>query len=280
MINIIADSLCGIPASDREKLGIPFISQFVIIDGQSYRDTIEIDTPTLLKKMKTSAELPKTAAPLPEDYIPLYRKLAGPGDTAVVIAPSRTMSGTYRAAWVAKQEFPNADIRIIDTQTISGSLGSIVLQALFWVKAGWDADKLCAAVADMATRQRIFFLVDTLEYMRKGGRIGGAAALIGTLMQIKPILTLRDGQVEVYEKIRSKRAALDRMKELVELGCPRKPGAWLSVSHCSSPESANELAQHFKTRFGFKYIPIYEIPPAIVVNGGPNILGVGFFTEN
>jgi fatty acid-binding protein DegV len=94
MINIIADSLCGIPASLRPKLGIPFISQFIIIDGKPYRDTSEIDTATFLLKLKSSKELPKTGAPLPEDYIPLFRKLAGKGDTAIVITPSKDMSGT------------------------------------------------------------------------------------------------------------------------------------------------------------------------------------------
>ena len=279
MINIIADSLCGIPASERTKLGIPFISQFIIIDGQSYRDTTEIDLPTLLKKMKASPEVPKTGAPLTEDYIPLFRQLAGPGNTAIVIAPSRAISGTYRAAWVAKQEFPDADIRVIDTGTIAGSLGSLVLQALFWVRQGWTADQVTNGVTNMAARERTFFLVDTLEYMRKGGRIGGAAALVGTIMGIKPILTLRDGKVEVYEKIRSKNAALERVKELVELGCPRKPEAWLAVSHCSAAGTANELANDFKTKFGFKYIPIYEVPPAIVVNTGPNVLGINFFAD-
>ncbi len=279
MINIIADSLCGIPGSERPKLGIPFISQFIIIDGKSYRDTTEIDTPTFLKKLKTAKELPKTAAPLAEDYIPLFRKLAQKGDTAIVITPSKEISGTYRAAWVAKQEFPDLDIRLVDTRTIAGSLGSIVLQSLYWVKAGWDADQIVNGVISMAHRERIFFLVDTLEYMQKGGRIGGAAALIGTILRIKPILTLHDGQVEVYEKIRTKSAAINRLKELVETGCPKKPEAWLSVSHCSALETATELANSFKKTLGFKYVPIYEIPPAIVVNSGPNVLGVGFFAD-
>jgi DegV family protein with EDD domain len=279
MINIIADSLCGIPASLRPKLGIPFISQFIIIDGKPYRDTSEIDTATFLLKLKSSKELPKTGAPLPEDYIPLFRKLAGKGDTAIVITPSKDMSGTYNAAWVAKQEFPAADIRLVDTRTIAGGLGSIVLQSLFWVRAGWDADRIMKGISSMAERERLFFLVDTLEYMQKGGRIGGAAALIGTFLQIKPILTLHDGQVEVYEKIRTKNAALDRIKELVKLSCPRTPDAWLSVSHCSALETATELANSFKQDYGFKYIPVYEVPPAIVVNSGPNILGVSFFVE-
>jgi len=279
MINIIADTLCGIPRDEQSKLGIPFVSQIIIVMGKSYREGIEIDTPTFIKKLKTSAELPKTAAPPPEDYIPLFRKLAKKGDTAIVIAPSKDMSGTFRAATVAKHEFPDADIRVVDTRTIAGGLGSIVLQALYWVKADWDADRIIAGINSMAQRGRVFFLVDTLEYLQKGGRIGNASALIGTVLQIKPILTLHDGQIETYEKIRTKNAGLARLKELVERSCPHRPEAWLSVSHCSALKAATELAADFKLSMGFKYVPIYEVPPAIVVHGGPNLLAVSFFTE-
>ncbi len=279
MINIIADTLCGIPPDEQAKLGIPFVSQIILVMGKSYREGVEIDTDIFLKKLKNSAEPPKTAAPPPEDYIPLFRKLAKKGDTAIVIAPSKDMSGTFRSATIAKHEFPDADIRIVDTRTIAGGLGSIVLQALYWVKAGWDADRILAGINSMVMRERVFFLVDTLEYMQKGGRIGNTAALIGTVIQIKPILTIHDGQLENYEKIRTKTAGIARLKELVELSCPHRPDAWLSVSHCSAYKAATELAAEFKKSMGFKYIPIYEAPPAIVVHTGPNLLSVSFFTE-
>ena len=279
MIHIIADTTCGFPKSIRDKLGIPFVGQVILIMGVTYRDDTEIDTDTFIKKLKISAELPKTAAPPPEEYIPLYRKFAKPGDTAIVITPSKDMSGTYRSAWVAKQEFPDADIRVVDSRTIAGGLGSIILQSLYWVKAGWDADQVVTGILSMAARERSFFLVDTLEYLQKGGRIGGASALFGTVLQIKPILTIRDGKVETYEKVRTKSAALARIKELVDNGCPQKPEAWLSISHCSSMETANDLATEFKSKLGFQFVPIYEVPPAIVVHGGPNLVEVSYFVE-
>ncbi len=279
MINIISDTLCGIPQNEQAKLGIPFVSQMIIIMGKTYREGIDIDSPTFIKKLKTSAELPKTAAPPPEDYIPLFRKLAQKGDTAIVIAPSKDMSGTFHSATVAKHEFPDADIRIVDTRTIAGGLGSIVLQSLYWVKAGWDADRIVAGIKSMAERERVFFLVDTLEFLQKGGRIGNASALVETVMQIKPILTLHDGKIETYEKIRTKTAGLARLKELAERSCPHKPDAWLSVSHCAAYKTAMELAAYFKQAMGFKYIPIYEVPPAIVVHGGMNLLSVSYFVE-
>ncbi len=280
MINIIADTLCGIPREQQAGLGIPFVGQIIIFGDQSYRDDTEIDTPTFLKKLKASSELPKTAAPPPEDYLPLYRKLAGPGDTAIVITPSMEMSGTFRAAWLAKQEFPKADIRVIDTRTVAGGLGSLVLQALAWVKAGWDADQVEQGIKAMIGRERVYFLVDTLEYLQKGGRIGGAAALVGTVLQIKPILTIRDGLVKPFEKVRTRIAALTRLKKLVETECPRTQDAWLSVSHCQAFGTAKDMAEEFQQKLGFKDIPIYEVPPAIVVHGGPNIISVSYYVES
>jgi DegV family protein with EDD domain len=280
LINIIADTLCGIPREQQAKLGIPFVGQVIIFGDQSYRDDTEIDTPTFLEKLKVAVELPKTAAPPPEDYLPLYRKLAGPGDTVIVITPTAEMSGTFRAAWVAKQEFPNADIRVIDTRTIAGGLGSIVLQALAWVKAGWDADRIEQGIKNMIGRERVYFLVDTLEYLQKGGRIGGAAALVGTVLQIKPILSIQEGLIKPFEKVRTRSAALERLMQLVETECPRTESAWLSVSHCQALETANAMAKEFKEKLGFKEIPIYEVPPAIVVHGGPNLISVSYYVDS
>ena len=131
----------------------------------------------------------------------------------------------------------------------------------------------------MASRERFFLFVDTLEYLHKGGRIGGAATLFGTIMQIKPILTILDGKIDTYEKVRTKNGALARIKELVTNGCPRKPEAWLSISHCQELDSANEMAAEFKAKLGFRYVPIYEVPPAIAVNAGPRLLSVSYFVD-
>jgi DegV family protein with EDD domain len=279
MIHIVADTTCGIPKAERDKLGIPFVGQVILIMGKTYRDDQEMDADTFVKKLKLSAEVPKTAAPPPEEYIPLFRKLAQPGDTVIVITPSKDMNGTYRSAWVARNEFPSADIRIVDSRTIAGGLGSIILQSLYWVKAGWDADRIVAGITSMAARERCFFMVDTLEYLEKGGRMGAPEALVGKVLQIKPILTIREGKVETYEKVRTKTAVLARIKELVDNGCPQKPEAWLSISHCAALEMAKDLAVEFKNKLGFQLIPIYEVPPAIVVHGGAKLIEVSYFVE-
>jgi DegV family protein with EDD domain len=120
--------------------------------------------------------------------------------------------------------------------------------------------------------------VDTLEYLAKGGRIGGAKALLGELIQIKPILRIQDGQAEAYEQQRTRRRSLARLVEIVEAQCPKSVEAHLSVIQVAAEDEAALLAADLKSRMNVPQVPIYELPPAIVVHGGPGTLGVGFFT--
>jgi DegV family protein with EDD domain len=126
-------------------------------------------------------------------------------------------------------------------------------------------------------RQRVYFVVDTLEYLHRGGRIGGAKALVGGLLQVKPILTLQDGRVESFEQQRTARRALARLRELVLEECPRHAESYLCIMHADAEAEARALATDFAAELGLAEVPIYELPPAIVTHGGPGILATGFF---
>lgn len=277
MITIVADTTCGLSRKRLEELKIPYLPQIIVFGEDSFRDDYEIDTPTFLKKLRASSGLPKTAAPPPDLYKPVYEKFGGKGNTIIVITPSAEVSGTARSALVAAQEFPDSDIRVIDTRTIAGGLGSMVVQAQAWAKAGLDADTIVARVQDLASRERCYFVVDTLEYLYKGGRIGGAKALFGSILQIKPILTLTNGRTEPVESQRTRVKALARLKDLITAEMPPTEEAHLTFSHCEAEDVAGELAAYFSQAFGFKEIPIYEVPPAIVVHGGPKIISASYF---
>ena len=279
MIHIIADTTSSIPVAQAEELGIAYLPQIIIFGNQSYRDDNEIDTATFLKRLRTSTTLPQTAAPPPVLYNPIYQKLGTKGNTLIVLCPSTDLSGTYRSATVAAADFPDADIRIIDTRTIASGLGSIVLQALQWAKEGQDADTLVANIQEMSRRSRSYFLVDTLEYLYKGGRVGGAKMLFGSLLQVKPILMLKDGHTEPAETQRTKRRALTRIKELVAENFPRHHPAHLTISHGDAEEEAHKLAEELKTELGLSEVPVYEMPPAIIVHAGPGVLAVSFFMD-
>lgn len=277
MVKIITDTTSGLPGQLAEEYDIPMLPQIIIFGEESYRDDTELDTPTFLEKLRASPTLPKTAAPPPNLYAPIFERLVAEGHTIICLHPSTELSGTVRSATVAARDFPDADIRVVDTRTIAGPLAAMVLLAARWAREGADADTILARVHDLMARQRIYFVVDTLEYLHKGGRIGGAKVLLGGLLQVKPILTLKDGRAEPLEQQRTKQRALARLRELVLEECPRSEDAHLCVMHADAEAEAQSLAAGFAAALGVPEVPIYEMPPAIVVHAGPGVLGVGFF---
>jgi DegV family protein with EDD domain len=277
MVKIVADTTSGLPRAMLKTLGIPLIPQIVCFGEESYRDDTEMDTTSFLQKLKASSELPKTAAPPPALYHPIFEQALREGEDVVVVAPSGKVSGTVRSAEVAAQDFPKLKVFVVDTQTIAGNLASLVLLAHAWAQEGAQADIIVSRLKEWIPRGHIFFLVDTLEYLQKGGRIGGARALLGEMLQIKPILCLQDGQVEAFEQQRTKRRGQARLLEVVEEQCPKGPQAHLCVMQADAVQEAGLLAADLKSRMNLADIPIYELPPAIVTHGGPGLLGIGFF---
>ena len=277
MVKIVADTTSGLPREMLKLLGIPVIPQIVVFGEESYRDDTELDTAAFLAKLKLSKELPKTAAPAPALYNPIFAEAKKRGESVIVIAPSAKVSGTVRAAAVAAQDFPGVDVRVVDSLTIAGNLASLVLMADAWAKSGLDADTIVRRLNDWIPRGQIYFLVNTLEYLQKGGCIGGAKALLGELLQVKPILCLREGQVEPFEQQRTKKRAVARLVEIVEEQCPKGIEAHLCVMQADAMEEAEALAADLMSSMNLASIPIYELPPAIIVHGGPGVLGIGFF---
>ena len=277
MVKIIADTLSGLPAEFARRYDIPVIPQIIIFGTESFREGIEMDNAAFMRRLKTSRELPKTAAPPPEMFVEQFQRLVPSGEPILCIHPSNEVSGTIRSALVAAKEFPLADIRVIDTRLIGSPLATLVQLAAEWAAAGDDADAVEARLRAMLPRCRIYFLVATLEYLAKGGRIGGAAALLGSVLQVKPILAFRDGRVEQFERERTQKRAVARLKELVLEQIPRDGSGYLSVMHAGVPEQGQALADDLAAQLNLPNVPILDVPPAIVTHGGPGILGVAFF---
>ena len=277
MTIIVADTTCGLPWKLLEERRIPLIPQIVTFGEESYHDDKDLDTATFLSSLKASPTLPKTSAPEPALYYPVFEEAGKRGESVIVVAPTSKASGTVRSAETAAQDFPGVDIRVVDTQTVSCNLGSLVLVADDMAKAGKSADEIVAKLNDMIPRGRLYFVVDTLEYLAKGGRIGGAKKLLAELLEIKPILQVKEGQIEPFEQQRTKRRALARLVETVIESCRGGEDAHLCVLQVDAEEEAQALAEELMSKVRISYIPIYELPPAIVVHAGPKAMGVGFF---
>lgn len=278
MTRIVADTMSGIAPETARALGIPLIPQVINFGDESFREGIDIDQAGFMARLRAGKEPPKTAAPYPGDFIEAFESLRAEGESIVCVLPSAEVSGTVRSALAAAESCPGADIRVIDTRTLAGPLASMVLEADKAAKTGASAEQVEALVREMMPRARIYFLVDTLEYLQRGGRIGAAAALIGSVLQVKPILTLRDGRVEPFEKQRTKHTALLRMMDLVLSEADRGGKAYLTVMHTAVPAEAEALAGDLRRALGDQPVLVMDLVPAIVTHAGPGALAVGFFS--
>jgi DegV family protein with EDD domain len=277
MTIIVADTTCGLPHEILEKRGIPLIPQVVLFGEESYHDDKDFDTAVFLQKLKASRNLPKTAAPEPSLYFPIFEEARRKGESVVVVAPTGKASGTVRSAQIAAQDFQDVNVCIVDTQTVSCNLASLVLVADDMAKAGKCADEIVAKLNGMIPRGRLYFVVDTLEYLAKGGRIGGAKKLLAELLEIKPILQVKDGQVEPFEQQRTKKRALARLVDVAAESCKGGDDTHLCVLQVAAEKEAESLVEQLKSRISVDNIPIYQLPPAIVVHSGPKAMGIGFF---
>jgi DegV family protein with EDD domain len=277
-VRVVTDTTAALPRAYVEAHHVENVPQIILFGEESFQEEYEISFADFVRRLRASKQLPKTAAPPPGLMIEAYRRQLAEADTILSLHPSTEVSGTVRSAQTAKEEaFPDADIRILDTRTVGANLASMVMVAVEWAESGVSADEIVERLQAMIPRGRIYFLVATLEYLQKGGRIGGASALIGAMLQIKPILQLRDGRVEPLEKVRTYHQALQRLKELVIEQCPRDPSAHLSVMNADQVEAAERLARELESMLGAKHVPVYNVGASITAHGGPGILAVAFF---
>lgn len=278
MIRIIADTTCTLSEKDANELGFFLLPQIIVFGDKEYRDDHELTSEQFLQKLKASTALPHTAAPAPALYTPIYEEIIAKGDSAIVLCPSAKVSGTFRSASVAAKDFPEEKIHIVDTEIIGPALGTIVKKSLEMAKQGKTVEEITAWVTEKSKSLVIYFYVDTLEYLQKGGRIGLAKALVGSVLQIKPILLFKDGQVNPFENQRTKKRAIARIIELVNQECNKDIDNNLTVFQADAMEDALFLAKEFSALSAAK-IEITNLPPAIVVHAGPGVVAVSFFTK-
>lgn len=278
MIRLVTDTTAVLPRDFAAQHDLVVVPQIIRFGNDSYLEGVEMDEPEFLRRLVVSPVLPGTAAPAPGLFDETFRRAAEMGDTIIAIHPSSDVSGTVPSAFTAKSLYPDADIRIVDTRTIGGCLAEAVRLAVEWRDAGHTADRIVADLQALVPRTRTYFVVATLTYLYRNGRIGGAAKLLGSMLQIKPILHMLDGRVEAFDKVRTHHKALERLKEVVFAECPRSPESRLCIMHADSPTEASQLRDELCAELGVCDIPLYSVGPAITTHAGPGTLGVGFFT--
>ncbi len=275
-VHLAADSTCDLPAAEAERAGLTIVPLKVIIGEEVFADGREIDAATLYSRMRTSTVVPRTSQPTPAEFEAVFSTLGADGNPIVLTTISAEMSGTYSAAAQARDAFPDRDIRIIDTRTV-GPGHRLVLDAVRSAAAGGaDAGELEKVAAAVIATMRLVFTVESLEYLRRGGRIGGARALLGSVLNIKPILEVRDGAVEPLDRVRTFPRALDRLVEEVRRSTVEWGGrARVMVAHADQREMAAEIARRAGEAAG-EPAELIDVGPVIGCHGGPGAVGLAF----
>lgn len=279
MVKIIGDTTSCLSLAKATELGIGYLPQIIVIGDDSWRDDTELNPPGFLKKQKSSPVVPKTSAPPPSLYDELFADLEYTGEKGLVITPSQKVSGTFRSAELAAKEHPLADVTILDSGIIAGGLGTLLLKAQQMAAEGLDRETIAQNISALSQRNRTFFVVNTLEYLYKGGRIGAAAALVGSLLQMKPILTINDGVVASYEKQHTFRRAQARLVELVLNECRPGVDASISIMHGDNFWAAEKIQSELLEKLSLteNQIPIYDLTAAILTHTGPGVVVVSYF---
>ena len=279
MVHIITDTTSALSPKIAAHYDIPVIPQIIHFGEESFHEGIDIDNQEFMRRLQEGDVHPKTAAPEPELFIEQFERLTTDGEPILCIHPSTEVSGTVRSATIAAQEFPGADIRVIDTRLIASPLGTLVKLAAQWAKEGGDADTIEARIQDMAPHCHIYFLVATLEYLARGGRIGGAARLLGSALNLKPLLTIEDGRVEVLEKIRSRGKAIQRMLKLAEETLDGQRPVAAGIIDVDAANVAEEVTAEVMKRLKPKQFYRTAVTPVVGGHAGPGTIGLGFYTE-
>jgi len=198
----------------------------------------------------------------------------------VAAVVSDELSGTLNSAQMAAESLPDVPIEIIDTRAVSMQLGFIVLAAARAAAAGASVEAVADTVRDMIGRVSIYFVVDTLEYLHRGGRIGAAARLFGTALNLKPVLTIDDGIVTPVTKVRTRRKSIDKVLDLVEDALAGQEGSRMAVLHVAASDEAEQFAAQLEARFRPAEVIHAECGPVVGTHAGPGTLGVAFYVES
>ena len=271
-VRVVTDSACDLPQDIVDELGIEIVPLTIRFGSEELVDRKELGTEEFWRRLETSPVLPETAAPSAGAFETAFRSLAADGATGIVcVNLSSKLSATMQAAQVAAKTVEECPVEVVDSLSVSMGLGSLAIVAARAGAAGTDLDEIVAQMLDLRSRAKLFGTLDTLEYLKKGGRVGGARAMLGSMLSIKPVVEVRDGVVEEAGKVRTRSKALRLLVDKVK----EAPVQNLSVLHGDAPD-VEELLEMLDPIVPRDQIVVGQIGPVVGTHAGPRIIGVSY----
>jgi DegV family protein with EDD domain len=278
MVRIITDSTCDLRPDQREALGVEVIPLAVHFGEESFRDTVDITNEEFYRRLSHAEKLPSTSQVNPEEFVDCFLTYVNQGDQVVGIFLSSAMSGTYQSAVIAKNAVGEGEIHLVDSQTVTFALALLVERAARLRDEGCSAGEIADAVSRLSGRMRLLAVVDTLKYLKMGGRINAATAVVGGLLGITPIITIEDGIVEAVGKARGRKAAFQWMAKFMET---EVPDLTLPVAFGSSnaPDAMEECVGFFREIIGDTPFFGCSIGSVVGTHAGPGAVGIAYFVK-
>lgn len=280
-IKIVTDSTSYIPQEYLDRYDIKVVSLNVTMNGESRRE-LDIDNRYFYDEMSKSNEIPKSSQPTLEEVMNVFKEILENGDSIVGVFLSSHMSGTYSSACMIKnmllEDYPDAVIEIVDSKTNCMQMGFVAIEAAKASLEGKSMNEILEVADHVINHSKFLFTPETLEYLKKGGRIGSAAALFGGMLQIKPILTVKDGETSVFKKVRTRKKAIDVLVNSVLEDIEANGLGGIIVHHINCEEEGQELANRLQDKLGID-IKIQSIGPIIGLHVGPGSIGIAYHTK-
>jgi len=271
-VAIVTDSTADLAPGLVKQRGITVVPLTVMLQGQSYLDGVEIQPDEFYEKLMASAQIATTSQPAPGTFADVYERLLADHEEVVSLHISSKLSGTYQAATQGADMVGRDRVHVLDTEMVSMPLALMVLAASAMAAGDKSAEAVLQGLRPIKESMRVYFMVATLEYLRRGGRIGRAGALVGSVLQVKPVLTILDGQVTPLERVRTQERALSRVIELA--GSSQDPICAL-VGHAAAADAAERIAMALEHRT--ESLIVAPLGPVVGAHAGPGTVGVGCY---
>jgi len=277
-VTVVTDSSATVPGDLVKKLDIRVVPILLTVDGQTFRDGVDITSDQVYRWLRTNKHLPTTSTPSVGDFLRVYAAAAQESSAIVSVHLSPKLSAIHQTATTASQLVDGVPIHVVNCHTAAMGQGFVVLEAARAAAAGADLEGVVARAAEVASKMNLLATIGTLEYLYRGGRIGGAATLLGTMLQIKPVLYLGDGHVDVFAKPRTKpRAIRTMLRQMANLADDRPIHA--AILHADVPEEAEALRRRVTEQFNCAELYVTPLTPVMGAHTGPGVLGVVFYVE-
>jgi DegV family protein with EDD domain len=278
MIKIVTDSTAYLPEATIREYDVRVVPLYVHFGQEAFKEGVELSNREFYARLREAPELPTTSQPSAGEFHKVFRDLTEAGWELIVLTISSKLSGTWDSAMAAKNMLADGQVHVVDSLSTSVGLQLMVQTAAEAAAAGATPQEIMAQIEEIKQRINILFVVDTLEYLAKGGRIGNAKAFLGTLLKVKPILVLQDGALEPLEQVRSKRKALARMLDLSEeyLG-ENGTRARIAIANALAAQEAQRLGEELVDRLGCSEPLHADIGPVIGTHTGPGVIGVAVY---